>query len=103
MLQKLEICVQIKLPRCRIKNEIEAKHLPLHRLLIARHDHFVRAESLRVTRFAGRSREEHHLRSESVREFHGHMSESSQSDHPHLLAFTHLPMPHWRVRCNPCA
>ena len=86
--------------RCGIENKIEAVQLPLHRLLVARQDDFVRAEPLRVTRFARRGRKEDHLRSESIREFHGHMSKPAESHDTHLLTFADLPMPHWRVSCN---
>src|SRR5437773_12370156 len=86
--------------RCGIENKIEAFQLPLHRLFVARQHDLVRAEPLRVPRFARRGRKEDQLRSESSREFHGHMAEPAESDDTYLLAFAHLPMPDCRLSCN---
>src|SRR5438477_4734993 len=81
-----------------VENEIEAGGMLLHLVRVARENNFIGAEPERVLRLGRRSGENDNVRSKRVSKLHGHVTQSTETDHANFLAPGHVPVMHWRVR-----
>src|SRR4051794_23111062 len=74
-----------------------------HFVRIVRNDDFIGTEPERVVLLVRRRGEYRHVSSERTTKLHGHVTESSESDHADLLALADAPMTHRRVCGDPRA
>jgi hypothetical protein len=80
-----------------VEDEIETAGVLRHLIRVTGDDDLIGSEAKGVVPLAGRSGEHHNMRSESVGELDAHVAESTETDHPDLLALGYTPVPHGRV------
>src|ERR1043165_3817486 len=83
-----------------IENEVKRAGVLFHLAAVARHDHFVCAESQCVLFLFGRSTEHRDVRSHCVGRLHAHVAQPAKTDDADLPAFRHTPVAQRRVGCD---
>ena len=90
--------VEVVAGRDGVEDEVEAAGVRApSRRLVARDDHLVGAERVRVLALALRGGEHHHVRAHRVRDLDAHVAEPAEADDADLLAGADLPVPQRRV------
>ena len=97
-LEELEIGVDVVFGGDGVENEVEAARVLGHLGGILAEYDFRCAEAETVFDLAGRSREEHDMGSERLRELHCHVAEAAETDNANLLPRADFPMPERGVR-----
>ena len=76
----------------RIEDEVETAGVFVHLFGIAREDYLMCAEAECVVNLGGRSRENHHVRTEGPGEFNPHVAEATETHDADFLAWADFPM-----------
>ena len=95
--EELDVGVDVVVGGDGVEDEVEAAGVLRHLVGVAGDDDLVGAEAEGVVFLAGRSGEDHGVRSERVRELDAHVAESAETDDADLLALGHAPVAHGRV------
>ena len=95
--QQQEVGVDVVLRGHGVENEMETVEMFLHLVFVFGIDDFIRAEPQGIFDFVRRGGEDHHVRAESLRQFHAHVTQSAESHHADFLAFADFVVAQRRI------